>query len=169
MVTNPAMTVTLHPATPDDEPVLRRLLELYRHDFSEVDGADLDERGLFGYPYLDRYWTEPDRSAFLLRVEGRLAGFVLINGHTYTDEGERAVAEFFVVRKYRRRGVGRRAAIAVFERIPGVWEVPVRAANAAAHAFWRAAIEAAVGAAYDLVQHEAWPGSIFRFTAGSSG
>lgn len=159
------MTVTLHDATLNDKPVLRRLIELYRHDFSEFDGADLDERGLFGYPYLDRYWTEAERFPFLLHVDGRLAGFVLVNDRTLTPEGDYSLAEFFVVRKYRRRGVGRQAALEVFGRFPGVWEVGVLAANTSAQAFWRATIASHIGTAVEEVDHSERAGTILRFTA----
>jgi Predicted acetyltransferase len=50
------------------------------------------------------------------------------------------MAEFFVMRKYRRGGVGGKAARAVFARFPGEWQVRQLAANGAAVAFWRAAI-----------------------------
>ena len=50
------------------------------------------------------------------------------------------VAEFFVVRGARRRGVGQRAARALFELFPGTWEVRVLRANERALAFWRSAV-----------------------------
>jgi predicted acetyltransferase len=50
------------------------------------------------------------------------------------------MAEFFVMRKYRRGGVGVIAARAVFARFPGEWQVRELAANAGAVAFWRKAI-----------------------------
>lgn len=46
-------------ATVDDKPVVRRLLELYLHDFSEFSGQDLNDHGEYGYRYLDHYWTDP--------------------------------------------------------------------------------------------------------------
>lgn len=46
------------PATLEEKAVLRRLLEVYKYDFSEFDD-DLDECGLFGYCCLDHGWTEP--------------------------------------------------------------------------------------------------------------
>ena len=38
--------------------MLRRLIELYRYDFSEFDQADLGPHGDYGYRYLDHYWSE---------------------------------------------------------------------------------------------------------------
>ncbi len=107
-----------------DKPVLRHLIELYLYDFSEFTGEDVGDHGLFGYRYLDHYWTEPDRHPFFIRVGERLAGFVLVRKCPGDDgDSESSIAEFFVMRKYRRRGVGRVAARRVFDMFPGRWEV----------------------------------------------
>jgi predicted acetyltransferase len=157
------VTVSLHDASLADKPVLRRLLELYQHDFSEFEPADLDEHGLFGYRYLDQYWTEPGRHPFLIHARGKLAGFALVNEHAYLAKTDHALAEFFVVRRYRGRGVGRAAATAVFERLPGVWEVPVSDANEAGRAFWRAVIGSYTGTTPEPLRAPGWDGVIFQF------
>jgi len=128
-------SVDVQSATIDEKPVIGRLLELYAHDFSELNGADVDERGVFGYRYLDSYWVETEHHPFLLRVNGRLAGFALVRTLPPHD-----MAEFFVMRKYRRGGVGVHAARAVFARFPGEWQVREVASNVGAIAFWRHAI-----------------------------
>ena len=50
------------------------------------------------------------------------------------------MAEFFVMRKYRRLGVGRRTAEEIFSRFPGSWTVRQQHTNSAATAFWRSII-----------------------------
>ena len=50
------------------------------------------------------------------------------------------MAEFFVLRKYRRGGVGTDAARAVFARFPGEWQTRQQFVNEAAIAFWRRTI-----------------------------
>ena len=122
-------------AATDEKPVLRRLLELYAHDFSELDGSDVGDDGAYGYPHLDAYWAESERHPFLIRVDGHLAGFALVRSGRPHD-----MAEFFVMRKYRRGGVGAEAARAVFAQFPGEWQVRQIAANVAATAFWRTVI-----------------------------
>jgi predicted acetyltransferase len=128
-------TVEIIAATLDDKTAIRHLVELYAHDFSELTGGDVDEQGEFGYPDLDRYWTDSDRHPFLIRVDGRIAGFALVRSGRPHD-----MAEFFVMRKYRRGGVGVQAARRVFASFPGDWQVRQLSANAAASAFWRVAI-----------------------------
>ena len=122
-------------ATMHDQAALRQLLELYAHDFSERNGADVGDDGTYGYKYLDAYWHEPERHPFLFRVAGRLAGFALVRTGRPHD-----MAEFFVLRKYRRGGIGRDAARAVFARFPGAWQVREQFENTGAIAFWRDAI-----------------------------
>lgn len=117
------------------KPVIARLLELYQYDFSEFDGEDVDDDGFYGSPSLDRYWTEADRCPFLLRVDGKWAGFALVRTGDPHD-----MAEFFVMRKYRGAGIGTRFARDLFARFPGRWQVREIRANEPAQAFWRRAI-----------------------------
>src|SRR5579862_2852405 len=91
------------PAALQQETILANLLELYAHDFSEFHEIELGEDGRFGYMHLPLYWREPNRHPFLVRVDGKLAGFVLVK---QTSEAVWDMAEFFIVRGYRRRGIG---------------------------------------------------------------
>jgi predicted acetyltransferase len=122
-------------ATIHDKPVVGRLLELYCYDFSAFTDADVDDHGSFGYRYFDEYWTEHDRHPFLIRVDGHIAGFAFVRSGFPHD-----MAEFFVIRKHRRGGVGVQVARSVLSRFPGEWQVRQVAANTAAVAFWHAAI-----------------------------
>ena len=126
--------------------VLDALMQLYLYDFSEhaplssVHG-EVDEEGRFTYAFLDTYWLEPGRVPFLVRADGRIAGFVLVNRWSALNRPlDSAVAEFFVLRKYRLARVGMRAAHLVFNRLRGCWEVPVAAYNQEALVFWRSVV-----------------------------
>jgi predicted acetyltransferase len=128
--------VELVRAGEDEKAVVRRLLELNAHDFSEIDGRDLGPHAEYGYRFLDHYWLPgEDRHAFIIRVDGAIGGCVLVRAGAPHRFGE-----FFVVRKYRRSGVGTSVARMVFEMFPGEWLVQEVAGNEAAVAFWRRAI-----------------------------
>ena len=73
------MNVCLKAAVPEDKEPLRNLLEKYLYEFSEWEGQDVDCNGLYGYPYLDAYWTDEKRYPFLILVDGKLAGFAMVN------------------------------------------------------------------------------------------
>ncbi|MFZ5718014.1 MAG: GNAT family N-acetyltransferase [Pseudomonadota bacterium] len=162
--------VVLEPAGFESREALANLFQLYTHDFSEqwagTDRGELSEAGLFEpYPHLDSYWTDPDRAPFLIRADGRLAGLVLLNRHSHSGLPlDHAIAEFFVVRKHRRGGVGRAAALAAIRPRPGQWELAVARKNAGALAFWRTvAAEVAQGPVDELDTSEPWNGTILRF------
>jgi predicted acetyltransferase len=132
--------VVLDVATPRDDALLSNLLELYLHDLSEAFPViELGADGRFGYEKLALYWSEPERRfAFFIRFEGRVAGFVLaMRGSPATDDPDVFdVAEFFVLRRHRRSGVGRQAAFLLWNRFPGRWIVRVSEGNPGALRFW---------------------------------
>ena len=135
-----AMKVEVAKALSADRQALTNLLQLYLHDFSEIDGSDLGSDGTYGYPYLDAYWTDHGRHPFLIRADGKLAGFALVR-ILPTEEGDEVhMAEFFVVRKYRRKRVGEAAARQIFDAFPGRWVVTELAPNVVGQDFWRSVI-----------------------------
>lgn len=156
-------------ATESEKPILRNLMELYLYDFSEFDGADPGADGLYGYPYLDLYWSAKDRYPFLIRKDGRLAGFVLVTRYNYlSGEPDRwVIAEFFVMRKYRSSGVGEFVAQQVFDRFPGGWQVGQIAENGSATIFWRKVIQRYTGGNYQevLLDDEHWHGPVQIFNS----
>jgi len=135
--------VSLEPATRAQKPILENLLELYVHDLSEAFKIEIGRDGRFGYDRLPLYWQEAERRfPFLIRVGAEVAGFALVmRGSPATeDPSDLDVAEFFVLRRHRRSGVGRRAAFLLFDRIPGDWVVRVAERNRRGLPFWCAII-----------------------------
>ncbi len=104
------MQVKVVAARADQEPVLANLLELYAHDFSEINDLHLNPDGRFGYAPLPLYWQESSRYPFLIKIDGNLAGFVLVRkgSEVSGDENVWDVAEFFIVRGYCRHRIGMR-------------------------------------------------------------
>jgi predicted acetyltransferase len=140
--------VSLREAEPGDAVTLANLLELYLHDLSESFSIDVGVDGRFGYERLPLYFQEPERrSAHLIWVGARLAGFVLATrGSPLTNDPDQLdVAEFFVLRRYRRARVGRRAAFLLWDNLPGSWVVRVADTNRGALPFWRAVISEYAG------------------------
>src|SRR5580698_7830308 len=97
--------VKVTPAAATERPLIEGLFQFYSYDFSEMEPPnssdfEFDTRGQFSaYEYMADYWREPERWPLLIRVDGRTAGFALVN--TYSHHGgrvERNMAEFFVAR-----------------------------------------------------------------------
>jgi predicted acetyltransferase len=57
-----------------------------------------------------------------------------------TEDAVWDMAEFFVLRGLRRRGIGARAAQLAFQQFPGMWRVRVMKANRDARNFWERTI-----------------------------
>lgn len=144
-----------------------RLLQLYLYDFSELEPCDIGANGEYEYPYFDSYWTAPDRSAFFIEVDGHLAGFVMLCGYTVLPENESgmSIAEFFVMRRFRRQGVGKAAARLAFAMHQGRWEVRETKHNMPAQQFWRGLINEYMSGAYQekMLDSDQWRGPIQSF------
>lgn len=154
--------------------VVGNLMQLYIHDFSEFwfdrPEGDVEADGLYALPdNLNSYWEDADRAALLLKVSDRLAGFALLNGHAHSGKPvDWNMGEFFILRKYRRSGVGTAAAQAVFGAFPGRWETAVARRNVAAQAFWKRLAEShGEMEALDMSTQD-WNGPIFRFTVAAN-
>lgn len=148
----------IRPARPDERLPLYRMLELYQHDLSDIWDQDLDAHGDYGYA-LDKYGasggsgSSAGHQAFVFQVAGCYAGFALVDARDLPPPGTGPgpasnnapghwMAQFFVLRKYRRRGVGHAAANQLFTALPGRWQVGQMPLNTPAQAFWRRVISA---------------------------
>ena len=171
---DPAMlSLCVRPARPDERLPLYRMLELYQHDLSAVWDQDLDSHGEYGYA-LDKYGGRPGHHAFVFQVAGQYAGFALVDAGQapLTRHGRGPdlaccywMAQFFVLRKYRRRGVGSAAARHVFETLPGPWQVGQMPLNTPAQAFWRRVISDFTGTGFVELRIDsgAWQGVLQSF------
>lgn len=144
------------PAAAEQAPILAHLLELYAHDFSEFHHLEMGADGKFGYSSLPLYWSQPDRHPFLVRMDDKWAGFVLVKRGSSISDDEMVwdMAEFFVLRGYRRRGIGTEIAQEVWRRFPGRWEVRVMESNESAQRFWRHSIARFTGEAIHPIRIE---------------
>ena len=148
-----------------DAAALRNLFTVYFSELGQWDYlVDLNEWGLpvwtaFGVPpprthaecadY--NWWIRGDCRRFLIRADGRVAGFAVVNpGPQFLPpDVNYEMLDFFVAHKYRRRGVGRAAARAVFDLLPGCWEVAQLAGNRPAVTFWNSLVGEYTGGAFE--------------------
>jgi len=168
--------VEVRRALPSERAVLENLFQFYVHDFSEQwwdrPYGELEDDGRFPSYFLDfaPYWTTEPHVPLLLRLEGKLVGFALLDAVSHSGAAlDRNMAEFFVVRKHRRGGVGTAAAHAIFGAYPGRWEAAVARRNTGALPFWRKAVAThpKVSAIEEVdVANERWDGPVLRFHIG---
>jgi predicted acetyltransferase len=140
--------VRLLPVAQDQASILGNLLELYCHDLSVYFPVRVGIDGRFAYRQLPLYFCgDPSRFAYFTFVDDRLAGFALATrGSPATQAPEHLdVAEFFVLRSFRRQAIGERAAVLLWNELPGHWVVRVASINLPALTFWRRTIESYSG------------------------
>lgn len=163
--------VTLERGELSQREMLANLVQLYIHDFSEFLSGQrklgVQEDGRFAdLLQLDDYWSKPDRSVWFIRSGGQLAGFTLLNTRSHCKRPvDFNMGEFFVMRTFRRDGVGARAAIDLIQLHPGQWEIAVSARNPPALAFWPRVVAATGAQDVDRFEGDGvdWTGPIWRF------
>ncbi|MDI1443024.1 GNAT family N-acetyltransferase [Polyangium sp. 6x1] len=160
------MSVEITRATSADTTLLRNLYPLYLHDLTSFyDFYEINEQGVFQPDYLDFWLSErSDTHKLVIRIDGRPAGFALIGQAPFpymSPERDFQMAEFFVLRKFRRRGVGRAAALAILDMFRGRWEITEVRANAPAITFWRNVIGAFTGGKFEEIEIDGNPTQVF--------
>jgi len=136
------MSIQLINASAEHQPVIANMMQFYMYDFSEYTGSDLETNGLFAdYPHLDDYWEKDEqRFAYIIQREEKHAGFILVRFIESQEKKYFSIAEFFILRKYQRKGLGRIVANLIFDLYRGPWEVYQMEANKPAQVFWRKVI-----------------------------
>jgi predicted acetyltransferase len=131
-----ANRIEIRLATIEQKAVIERLAQLYVHDLSEFMGWDCPYDGVFAVRDMSCFWR-PGNYALLLYSPSHLVGFVLIDRRGANPEADYNMGEFFIMRKFRRQGIGGQVARKIFEALPGLWDVMQLPPNKPAIAFWR--------------------------------
>ena len=162
------MKINIIKASLQEKSIIQNMMQLYQYDFSEFEEMDLNDHGMYNYKYLDHYWTEDNRTPFIIHVDEKLAGFVLVNKHSYSGEDAYCIAEFFVMRKYRRKNIGKEVAYDVFDKFGPSWEIGVTKNNMAAQKFWRKIVDEYTEGNFKEYPDGIgdWKGLVFTFNKG---
>ncbi len=131
------MKVSLVPA--EDLKYVQNLFQYYIYDMSEYTGWPPYENGTFkvddSITGLSDYWKKPNHFPYLIKVDDEIAGFSLVRKY---PEGEDSydMGQFFVLRKFKRKGVGEQAFWLSASMHPGRWITRVLPNNLGAKKFW---------------------------------
>lgn len=142
------MDITIGKISEDKKETLRNLLEKYDYEFSRYDGRDVDKLGNFGYEWLDCYWgTDIERYAYFIRVDGKIEGFAMSCPYAeYREETDYQIAEFCILPKYRKLGLGKHLAFYLLDTLAGNWEIRYHPENIVSVVFWeKVAMEYSLG------------------------
>ncbi|MDP2637472.1 MAG: GNAT family N-acetyltransferase [Candidatus Levybacteria bacterium] len=157
------MEIKLVRVKPQEKDTLSILLKAYKVELNEMQHAGDKDQG--EYKYLDSYWREKNRFPFFIFSDNILAGFVLINDYSYISKKAKTIAEFFVLKSYRKKGIGEEAARKIFDLFPGEWEIGELITNKSAQLFWRKVIGNYTNGNYMEVElyNERWHGPVQIF------
>ncbi|WIV21118.1 GNAT family N-acetyltransferase [Paenibacillus polygoni] len=131
------MKVAIMKAALSDRTIIENLLQLYVYDFTEYTAAPIGENGVYQImPDFESYWSdESSQQSYVIKANGEIAGFIMIKEKEETPK-DHVLSHFFILRKFRRMGVGRKAAISLFKGMKGVWELCQLEDNIPAQKFW---------------------------------
>lgn len=136
------MSTTIHEATIEDLEIARNLVPYYIYDMSGHMRWACSGDGKFdGCDELPTYWQEEGKFAFILRDDEEVVGFALVRGNHDEPDIDYSIAEFFVLRKFRNKGIGERIACELFDRFRGRWMVTQMSRNMSSLSFWRKIIK----------------------------
>lgn len=159
---------TLHEQT-----VLRNLLKMYCHEWSQYNKLEVNADGNFAFEaHASDYWTKEGYHAFLIAVHESWAGFVLFDNEEFIvhKDFDYSLAEFFVLYPYRGNGIGRYVANSIFDSFPGSWEIGRHPKNQGSVHFWDKVLSEYTGGAYnvmlscpDYAYHDGTLGDVLSF------
>lgn len=136
--------VTLVAAPLDDYPTIQNMGRFYVYDMSEFMGDEpgwqMPENGLYECIDFKKYWQTDEAFPFMIRYKGELAGFVIVDKKGSDDKIDFNMAQFYIIRKFKGKGLGKFVAHHCFNMFRGTWEVMVMPHNRGAYQFWKKTI-----------------------------
>jgi predicted acetyltransferase len=168
------MNISIEPVKIEEKEILRNLLEKYNYEFSQYNTVDVNNLGLFGYDYLDNYWTEQNRFPFFIKVDTKLAGFIMVNDYPEIKlDTNYTLSEFFIMYKYRRHGIGAYAVKYILDKFNGKWQLQFHPKNKISEKFWIKTINEYTQGKYELIENhpdavyeDGTPGTVLVFMSG---
>jgi len=143
------MKTSLHQASFAEMPIVLNLAKFYRYDLSEFMEWSINPDGMYHCHELETYW-ENQNIPFIIRVNNELAGFALISKVSDKTEVSYAIGEFFVLRRFRKLGIGKKVALDIFNKFKGIWEVKQLIKNKPAIVFWEKVISSYNNKSYTI-------------------
>ncbi|MFC6299457.1 GNAT family N-acetyltransferase [Pseudomonas spelaei] len=143
MPSSPETTVEMIQTGPEHAELIRNLYQFYAYESSDWEQEDVEVDGRFYIheEHLARYWQAPQWSANLLLVDGYIAGFLLIESSELPDLNALELADLFILKRYRRKGIGRAIATQVLTSGDANWLVRFYDQDEASQAFWRSVMD----------------------------
>ena len=133
-----------------DKSILQNLFQLYMHDITASLPMDVNEHGLFEYNYIDCYFTEENRYAYLIYIDNKIGGFALIDDEFMVLDKKRNApcydfSEMFILNSYKKKGYGDKIVKQIFDMYKGNWEIRPVPRSEGAKRFWLKVVKSYTG------------------------
>ncbi|PEJ60667.1 GNAT family N-acetyltransferase [Bacillus sp. AFS002410] len=130
------MLINIIKVKKEEESILHNLMQFYIYEFTKyLSDLKLGQSGTYHKFNLEKYWVNQNYHALFIKHKDELIGFALIESLTETASNQ--VEEFFIIKKYKGNGIGKKVAIELFNMFPGKWSISQIEKNEPAKAFWR--------------------------------
>ncbi len=132
--------IKLIQATIEDYHVIQNMAQFYVYDVSRECGFILSADGRFEPNDYKVYLQSKEKLAYIVKINGELAGFVLLNEIGISDTTDWKIDQFFVLAKFQGKGLGRNVFQQLLQKHTGHWELTVLPDNKSALLFWQRVI-----------------------------
>ena len=149
------MKIEVHEISPNEKELIQSLLQFYEYEFSIYEEDDVDE-----------YFEIKEYTPLLVRISGKPAGFVIVNLDPSAEQGRYLIEEFFIMKRFQKKGVGSDVASQVFDMFGQDWVVRVISENVKGQSFWKKVIDhyTAGNFSVEVFNDESWEGPIYTFS-----
>lgn len=132
------LNIKIFEASIEEKEILKNLLALYLHDLSEFTAdLNIDSQGFFEYDALEQYYEYESLTPLLYKINNEYSGFILLNNPPYAPKDvDYYINEFFILKKFRRKGLAKKVIKKLFDLYPGRYLVLQMLANRPAINFW---------------------------------
>mgnify|MGYP005996999655 FL=1 len=133
------MNIVLRKLTKVDSPVFSMLWQFYQYHQSAFDNEDINSSGRFDIDeeYLsDVAADEEDCDAYLIFVEGNIAGFITVESTEILEREMPELSDIFILPKYRSKGIAVHAVRHLMLNSSSNWHVAVYEKDREALKFW---------------------------------
>lgn len=144
--------------------ILKNLFQLYIHDISKELPWDCDDNGIFEAYSLSEWIENKDNFGYLIYVEDKLAGFVMVDKEFKVLENQANnynLSEIFILNNYKGKGLASGVVKQVFNICKGNWECRPVPKSISALTFWERVF--VNDFPYNVTKHE-WKENRFAFT-----
>ena len=150
-----------------DKNSFKNLFQLYLHDLSKYNHTiEIEENGIFPASWIDEHWDLPEFIPLRIDQNDNTCGFILLSKKPFSKPGtELCIQEFFILKKFRNKGIGRASVEQLFANYPGSYSMSVIKENTPAKLFWKKTLEL-MGIHYKKEKHsqDGIEGIAYEFT-----